>query len=126
MLSLSTVAHSCRPSVWAVGLRDNQTLDNHLRLVGRSITIQERRLDINGYTASIPDDNKVLLQAIRSDPSVEFVVKIPQEYFRRFDQFIAAGWDEDDSDLYDHMLRPTYQRGRLQSLDPENVESGGR
>ncbi|KEQ60037.1 uncharacterized protein M437DRAFT_68653 [Aureobasidium melanogenum CBS 110374] len=125
LLSLSTVAHSCRPSVWAVGLRGDQTLDNHLRIVGRPITVREHRLDINGYTTSIPDDNKALLEAIRKDPSVGFVVKVPQDYFQKFDQFIKVGWDEDDRDLYHHMLRPTYQWGRLQSRDPENIESGG-
>lgn len=127
LLSLSTLAHSCRPSVWAVGLRKDQTLENHLRIVGRPISIRERRLDINGYTASITDGDKSMLEAIRSDPSVGFVVKVPQDYFRKFDQFIKAGpeWDEDDRELYEHMLQPTYQWTRLESRDPEIIDLGG-
>jgi hypothetical protein len=108
LLSLATITQSCRPSVWAVGLSKNQTLDSHLRIVGRPISIQERRSEINGYTASIADDDKTTFKAIRSDPNVGFVTKIYQDYFRKFDELIAAGWDEDDRDFYEHMLHPNY------------------
>ena len=123
LLSLATIAQSCRPSVWAVGLRKNQTLDNHLRVVGQPISIQERRSEINGYTASIADDNKAIFKAIRSDPSVGFVTKIHQDYFRKFDELIKAGWDEDGRDLYEHMSYPRYQWQKLQSRDPEIIET---
>jgi len=123
LLSLATIAQSCRPSVWAVGLSKNQTLDNHLRIVDRPITIQERRSEINGYTASIADDDKTTLEAIRKDPSVGFVTKIHQDYFRKFDEFIAAGWDEDDRDFYEHMLYPRYQWDKLRFKDPEIIET---
>ena len=43
LLGLANIAHSCRPSVWAIGLSANHTLDNHLRIVGRPISIQECR-----------------------------------------------------------------------------------
>jgi hypothetical protein len=125
LLSLSTIARSCRPSVWAVGLGRNQTLDNHLHIVGRPIPIQERRPEINGYTASIADDDKTTFKAIRSDESVGFVTKIHRDYFRKFDQLMEAGWDEDDADLYEYMLHPRYQWGVLQSRDPEVIDTGG-
>jgi len=123
LLSLLTIAQSCRPSVWAVGLSANQTLDNHLRTVGRPISIQEHRSEINGYTASIADDDKAMFKAIRGDPNVGFVTKIHQDYFRKFDEFIAAGWDEDDRDLYEHMKYPRHQWSKLQFRDPEVIET---
>jgi hypothetical protein len=124
LLSLGTIAQSCRPSVWAVGLGKNQTLENHLRIVDRPIYIQERRPEINGYTASITDDDKPMFEAIRSDPDVGFVVEIPQDYFRKFDQLMEAGWDEDDADFYEHMSFPNYQWGVLQFRDPEVIDTG--
>lgn len=123
LLSLAVIAQSCRPSVWAVGLSENQTLDNHLRIVGRPISIQERRSEINGYTASIADDDKAMFEAIRSDTSVGFLTKIHQDYFRKFDELIAAGWDEDDRDFYEHMLYPGYQWDKLLFRDPEIIET---
>lgn len=123
LLSLVNIAQSCRPSVWAVGLTKDQTLDNHLRIVGRPISIQERRSEINGYTASIADDDKTMFKAIRSDPNVGFVTKIHQDYFRKFDELIAAGWDEDDRDSYEHMLYPKYQWNELRYRDPEIIET---
>jgi hypothetical protein len=124
LLSLATFVQSCRPSVWAVGLSKNQTLDNHLRIVGRPISIQERRPEINGYTASIEDDDKTTFKAIRSDESVGFVTKVHRDYFRKFDQLMEAGWDEDDADLYEYMLHPRYQWGVLQFRDPEVIDTG--
>ena len=91
LLSLSTVARSRRPSVWAVGLREDQTLDNHLRIGGRPVTAQEHRMDSNVYTAFIPDDDKAMFEAIRSDPKVGFLVMVPQDYLRKFDELVAAG-----------------------------------
>jgi len=123
LLSLIAIGQSCRPSVWAVGLSKNQTLDNHLRIVDRPVTVQERRSEINGYTASIADDDKTTLEAIRNDPSVGFVTKIHQDYFRKFDEFIAAGWDEDDRDFYEHMKYPGYQWEQLRFRDPEIIET---
>lgn len=123
LLGLASIVQSCRPSVWAVGLNANQTLDGHLRIVGRPVSIQERRSEINGYTASIADDDKALFEAIRSDPSVGFVTKIHQDYLRKFDEFIATGWDEDDRDFYDHMLYPRYQWNKLRFRDPEIIET---
>jgi hypothetical protein len=124
LFSLSTIAQSCRPSVWAVGLSKNQTLDNHLRIVGQPISIQERRPEINGYTASIADNDKTMFKAIRSDESVGFVTKIPQDYFRKFDQLIKAGWDEENADFYEHMSFPNYHWGVLQFRDPEVIDTG--
>jgi hypothetical protein len=125
LICLGTIAQSCRPSVWAVGLSRNQTLENHLRVVGQPISIQEHRSEINGYTASIADDDKTMFKAIRSDESVGFVTKIHRDYFRKFDQLMEAGWDEDDADLYEYMLHPRYQWGVLQSRDPEVIDTGG-
>jgi hypothetical protein len=123
LLGLATFAHACRPSVWAVGLGKNQTLASHLRIVGHPICIQEHRSEINGYTASIEDDDKTMFRATRSDESVGFVTKIHQDYFHKFDQLIEAGWDEDDRDLYEHMLRPDFQWYRLRYRDPEIIET---
>lgn len=123
LLGLANIAHSCRPSVWAIGLSANHTLDNHLRIVGRPISIQECRSEINGYTASIADDDKTMFEAIRSDLSVGFVTKIHQDYFRKFDDFIEAGWDDDDRDFYEHMKYPRYQWDKLQFRDPEIIET---
>ncbi|CAD0108680.1 unnamed protein product [Aureobasidium uvarum] len=126
LLGLSSFAHSCRPSVWAVGLKEDQTIENHLRIVGRSISIYEHRLDINGYTAFTSNDDKAMLKAIRNDPSVLFVVKIPQDYFRNFDREIAAGPDEIDDEIYEDKLRPLHQWAKLQRRDPEVIDFGGR
>ncbi|KAG9745530.1 hypothetical protein KCU73_g7850, partial [Aureobasidium melanogenum] len=123
LLNLCPFAQTCHPSVWAVGLSAEQTLENHLRIVGRSIDIQEHRLDSNIYTASIPNDDKAILSAIRSESSVGFLVKIPQNYFRTFDQFLDAGWDEDDDECYEHKLFPIYQWSQLQPRDPEIIAS---
>lgn len=92
------------------------------------MTIREHRMDSSIYTTYIPDDNKTILSAIRSDPSVGFLVKIPQDYFRRFDQFLDAGWDEDDDEVHEHKLFPGYQWGQLQLRDPQIIEtfSSGR
>jgi hypothetical protein len=92
--------------------------------VGRPIPIQERRPEINGYTASIADDDKTTFKAIRSDESVGFVTKIHRDYFRKFDQLMEAGWDEDDADFYEHMSFPNYQWGVLQFKDPEVIGTG--
>lgn len=121
-LGLSTLAHSCRPSVWVVGLKEDQTIDGHLHIVGRPIPIQERRLDLNGYTASIPDDDKATFQAIRSDPKVGFLVKVPLDYFRKSDEFLAAGWDVEDDEIYEWRLRPSYHWIKLQHRDPEIID----
>jgi hypothetical protein len=83
-------------------------------------------LDSNIYTASIPNDDKAILSAIRSDSSVGFLVKIPQDYFRKFDEFLDAGWDEDDDEVHEHKLFPGYQWGQLQSRDPQVFECAGR
>jgi CDP-glycerol glycerophosphotransferase (TagB/SpsB family) len=64
-----------------------------------------------------------MFKAIRSDESVGFVNKIHQDYFRKFDQLIEAGWDEDDADLYEHMLHPDFQWYKLQYRDPEIIET---
>ncbi|CAD0095265.1 unnamed protein product, partial [Aureobasidium vineae] len=123
LLSSSSFAYACRASVWAVGLSANQTVEDHLLMVNRSMAIQERRLEINGYTAFIPNDDKATLKAIRRDPSVGYVVKVPQDYFRKFDQHIAAGPDGIHDEVYEYKLRSDYQWGRLQRRDPEIIES---
>lgn len=64
-----------------------------------------------------------MFEAIRSDPSVGFVTKIHQDYFRKFDEFIEAGWDDDDRDFYEHMKYPRYQWDKLQFRDPEIIET---
>jgi hypothetical protein len=125
LLSLATFAYACRPSVWAVGLGKNQTTENHLRIVGHPISIQEHRSEINGHTASIEDDDKTTIKAIRSDESVGFVTKVHQDYFRKFDLLIEAGWDGDDRDLYEHMLHPDFQWYRLQYRDSEIINTAG-
>ncbi|KAG9891745.1 hypothetical protein KCU98_g15342, partial [Aureobasidium melanogenum] len=122
LLGLSTLAYSCHPSVWVVGLKDDQTIDNHLRIFGRPIPIQERRLDFNGYTASIPDDDKEMFQAIRSDPNLGFLVNIPQDYFSKSDEFLAIGWDEEDDEIYEWRLRPSYHWIKLQHRDLNVIE----
>lgn len=122
LLSLSTLVHSCHPSVWVVGLKEDQTIDNHLRIVGRPIPIQERRLDINGYTASILDDDRLTFQAIRSDPKVGFLVKVPLDYFRKSDEFLAAGCDGEDDEVYEWRLRPSYHWVMLQHRDPKVID----
>ncbi|KAG9580285.1 hypothetical protein KCU77_g12502, partial [Aureobasidium melanogenum] len=122
LLSLSTLAHSCQPSVWVVGLSEGQTIDNHIRIVGRPISIQERRLDFNGYTAAIPDDDKATSQAIRSDPNVGFLVKDPQDYFRKSDDSLAAGPYEEDDEIYEWRLRPSYHWIKLQHRDPTIID----
>ncbi|KAG9951648.1 hypothetical protein KCU85_g2654, partial [Aureobasidium melanogenum] len=105
--------------VWIVGLREGQTIEKHLDLVGRSIPIREHRPEINGYTASVSDDDSDLLKAIRSDDQVGFVVKMTEYYFRKTEKFIQDGWDEDDDDLYEHMTRPDHHWHNLQGNDPE-------
>ncbi|KAI5239272.1 hypothetical protein E4T43_06856 [Aureobasidium subglaciale] len=105
--------------VWAVGLRDDQTIEKHIQLVGRPIAIEQRRSEINGYTASISDDDRETFKAIRSDKSVGFMVKIPADYFRRIEKFIEDGWEDDDRDLYEHMTAPNYHWRDLQGRDPE-------
>ncbi|KAG9823540.1 glutathione transferase, partial [Aureobasidium melanogenum] len=75
--------------------------------------------EINGYTASVSNDDSDLLRAIRSDLRVGFVVKMPEDYFRKTEKFIEDGWDEDDDDLYEHMTRPSYHWHNLQGNDPE-------
>lgn len=114
--------YSCHPSVWAVGLSSGQTLENHLRIVDRSIDLQEHRLDSNIYTAFIPNDDKAILSAIRRDPSVGFLVKIPQDYFRKSDESLAAGPDEKDDEIYEARLRPSYHWMKLEHRDPGIIE----
>ncbi|KAH0284404.1 hypothetical protein M436DRAFT_61800 [Aureobasidium namibiae CBS 147.97] len=128
LLGLATIAQSCRSSVWAIGLSANQTLENHFKAIGRPLLVQERRLDFNGYTASILGNDKATLRAIRSDPNVGFMVKVPQDYFHKFDLFLEAGWDEEeDDDIHYEKLLPDYQWTELQPRDPEIIESfGGR
>lgn len=111
------------PHVWIVGLREGQTFDKHLGLVGRSIPVKEQRSEINGYVASVSEDDMELLKAIRSDPNVGFVVKMPEDYFRKTEKFIEDGWDEDDRDLYEHMTSPDHYWHDLQSNDPEILVS---
>ncbi|KAK6008059.1 hypothetical protein QM012_004873 [Aureobasidium pullulans] len=122
LLGLSTFAHSCHPSIWVAGFGNDQTIDDHLRIVGRPISIQQLRDDFNGYTASISDDDKATFQAIRSDPSVGFLVKVPQDYFRKFDELLAAGPDEEDDEIYEARLRPSYQWIKLQHRDPKTIK----
>lgn len=64
-----------------------------------------------------------MFKAIRSDKSVGFITKIHQDYFRKFDQLIEAGWDDDDRDFYEHMLRLDFQWYKLQYRDPEIIET---
>lgn len=116
---LITLVHSHTHLVWIVGLREGQTFEKHLDLVGHSITVQEQRAEINGYIASISNDDEDLVRAIRNDPSVGFVVKMPEDYFRKTEKFIEDGWNEDDDDLYEHMTRPSYHWHNLQGNDPE-------
>ncbi|KAK6007515.1 hypothetical protein QM012_004329 [Aureobasidium pullulans] len=116
---LITLVHSHTHLVWIVGLREGQTFEKHLGLVGRSIPVKEHKSEINGYTASVSDDDTDLLRAIRSDPNVGFAVRMPEDYFRKTEKFIEDGWDEDDDDLYEHMTRPDHYWRDLQSKDPE-------
>ncbi|KAG9679189.1 hypothetical protein KCU76_g15427, partial [Aureobasidium melanogenum] len=79
-------------------------------------------LDSNIYTASIPNDDKAILSAIRSDSSVGFLVRIPLDYFRKSDEFLAAGWDVEDDEIYEWRLRPSYHWIKLQHRDPEIID----
>lgn len=116
---LISLVHSHTPRVWIVGLREGQTFEKHLDLVGRSIPIKEHRPEINGYIVTVPDDDGDLIRAIREDPSVGFVVKMPEDYFRKTEKFIEDGWNEDDRDLYEHVTHPHHHWHYLQSYDPE-------
>ena len=116
---LITLVHSHTHLVWIVGLREGQTFEKHLGLVGRSIPVKEHRPEINGYTACVSDDDEDLLRAIRNDSSVGFVVNMPEDCFRKTEKFIEDGWDEDDRDLYEHMTHPDHHWHYLQNYDPE-------
>lgn len=120
---LTRLVQSHTHLIWIVGLREGQTFEKHLDLVGRSISVKEQRSGINGYVASISDDDEDLIWAIRSDPSVGFAVKMPEDYFRRTERFIEDGWDEDDRDLYEHMTEPDHYWRDLKSKDPEVLAS---
>ncbi|KAG9546864.1 hypothetical protein KCU71_g16746, partial [Aureobasidium melanogenum] len=63
-----------------------------------------------------------MFQAIRSDPNVGFLVNVPQDYFRKSDEFLAAGWDEEDDEIYEWRLRPSYHWVKLQHRDPNIIE----
>ncbi|CAD0088840.1 unnamed protein product [Aureobasidium vineae] len=111
------------PHVWMVGLREGQTIEKHLDFVGRPIPVEERRPEINGYTASISDDDTELFKATRKDPDVGFVVKMPEDYFRKIEKIIEDGWDEDDRDLYEYMTYPNHHWHNLQGRDYEILVS---
>ncbi|THX15952.1 hypothetical protein D6D13_01773 [Aureobasidium pullulans] len=143
ILNLASLAHSCRPSMWVVGLKENQTVGNHLTFIGRPILSIENR-------PKSPDT-----PAVRSDPSVGFVTKVSQNYFHKHEKFIEGArnggyddhftkvaesmrryHDDDDEDfiaefiaeevddMIDHMSTPYYHWRRLESADPEVYESG--
>ncbi|CAD0043646.1 unnamed protein product, partial [Aureobasidium pullulans] len=122
LFSLASLTHSCRPSMWVVGLRENQTVGNHLISIGRPILSIENRPEIPGYTISVSENDTELIRAIRSDFSVGFVTKVSQNYFHKHEKFIADGWDEEDDEVYGDRLRPDYHWGILQYRDPEVFE----
>ncbi|CAD0109208.1 unnamed protein product [Aureobasidium uvarum] len=115
------------PHVWIVGLRESQTVEKHLDFVGRPIAVEERRPEINGYTASIADADTELFKAIRKDPTVGFVVKMPEDYFRKIEKIIEDGWEDDDRDLYEYMTYPHHHWHDLQDRDHEIIttDDGG-
>ncbi|THY36443.1 hypothetical protein D6D01_00427 [Aureobasidium pullulans] len=147
LFSLASLTHSCRPSMWVVGLKENQTVDNHLTVIGRSVPILDRRQDVPGYTVSVSKNDTELIRAIRSDPSVGFVTKVSQNYFHKHEKFVAGArkgdydnhftkaaesWGhEDDEDfiaefiaeeieeMVDRMSKPSYYWHELEIADPE-------
>lgn len=76
--------------MWVVGLKQNQTVGNHLIFIGRPILSIENRPEIPGYTVSVSENDTELIRAVRSDPSVGFVTKVSQNYFHKHEKFIEG------------------------------------
>ncbi|THW80808.1 hypothetical protein D6D19_00171 [Aureobasidium pullulans] len=109
ILSLASLAHSCRPSMWVVGLKQNQTVGNHLIFIGRPILSIENRPEIPGYTVSVSENDTELIRAVRSDPNVGFVTKVSQNYFHKHEKFIEGarngGYDDHFTKVAESMRR---------------------
>ncbi|THZ89548.1 hypothetical protein D6C84_00088 [Aureobasidium pullulans] len=109
ILNLASLAHSCRPSMWVVGLKENQTVGNHLTFIGRPILSIENRPEIPGYTVSVSENDTELIRAVRSDPSVGFVTKVSQNYFHKHEKFIEGarngGYDHHFTKVAESMRR---------------------
>ncbi|TIA61957.1 hypothetical protein D6C76_10078 [Aureobasidium pullulans] len=109
ILSLASLAHSCRPSMWVVGLKQNQTVGNHLIFIGRPILSIENRPEIPGYTVSVSENDTELIRAVRSDPNVGFVTKVSQNYFHKHEKFNEGarngGYDDHFTKVAESMRR---------------------
>ncbi|THY60285.1 hypothetical protein D6C98_02439 [Aureobasidium pullulans] len=139
--------------MWVVGLKENQTVDDHLTLIGRPILSIENRPEIPGYTVSVSENDTELIEAIRSDPSVGFVVKVSQNYFHKHEKFVAGarngdydnhftmaaeswGYENDEDflaeflaeeidEMVDRMSWPSYYWYELEREDPEAFDLQG-
>ena len=80
--------------MWVVGLKENQTVGNHLTFIGRPILSIENRPEIPGYTFSVSENDTELIRAVRSDPSVGFVTKVSQNYFHKHEKYVSVHRDQ--------------------------------
>ncbi|THZ77411.1 hypothetical protein D6C85_01676 [Aureobasidium pullulans] len=117
-MNFVALAQSLICRIWVVGIREDYTIEDHLTFVGRKVPIHERiRLQPHhdAYTISSSNNDNDLISAIRSDPSVGFVVKVPRNYLRPIEEAFPYGFDEDDEEIY------TAQRSwfGLEEADPE-------
>lgn len=102
-MNFVALAQSLICRIWVVGIQEDYTIEDHLTFVGRKVPIHERiRLQPHhdAYTIPSSNDDNDLISAIRSDPGVGFVVKVPRNYLRPIEEAFPYGFDEDDEEIY--------------------------
>lgn len=81
------------PQAWMVGLRTDQTPEEHLSTVGQHIDITHYIPKINGYAITPSASDEAVLPSIRHDPGVGFIVQKPEGFFSEEYRIGLAGYE---------------------------------